>query len=239
MSVFSVSLSADKNACVGTGTVLPYCHSYHFSETSLCSQYFATDFSGLRKSGYLFALNKEKKCGLLCFHFLGQQRNISQVPNSNGCHHKSLCMYRSGKWSPRGPLKKDSHPKSLCGSDCAHASRHVDSCGRSYVIHMHINIYIQIRSHFKIHLCMERVHDAWCLKCQSMSTSVAWLDWLIEGLWFIWSEPETPQCWDTKCQNSIQKEEQKKKTFTMFQSKCADYYFKQWTHTRGFMGPNV
>lgn len=69
MSVFSVSLSTDRNACVGTGAVLPYCHSYHFSETSLCSQYFATDFSGLRKSGYLFALNKEKKCGLLCFHF--------------------------------------------------------------------------------------------------------------------------------------------------------------------------
>lgn len=34
-----------------------------------------------------------------------------------------------------GPLKKkDSHPKPSCGSDCAHASGHVDSCARSYVI---------------------------------------------------------------------------------------------------------
>lgn len=97
----NLMMSARLQACVGSGTVLPYCHSYHFSETSLCSLYFATDFSGLRKSGYLFALNKEKKCGLLCFHFLEKQRNVSQVPNSNGCHHKSLCMYRSGKWSPR------------------------------------------------------------------------------------------------------------------------------------------
>lgn len=69
MSVFSVSLSADKNACVGAGSVLPYCHSYHFSETSLCSQYFATDFSGLRKSGYLFALNKEKKMWFVMLSF--------------------------------------------------------------------------------------------------------------------------------------------------------------------------
>lgn len=68
MSAFSVSLSADKYACFGTRTALPCCHSYHFSETSLCSQYFATDFSGLRKSGYLFAFNKEKN--VVCYAFI-------------------------------------------------------------------------------------------------------------------------------------------------------------------------
>lgn len=71
MSAFSVCLSSEKSAYFGTATVLPYCHSYHFSETSLCSQYFATEFSGLRKSGYLFDFNKEKMWFvMLSFFFL-------------------------------------------------------------------------------------------------------------------------------------------------------------------------
>ena len=57
--------------------------------------------------------------------FLGKQRNVSQIPNSNGCHHKSSCMYRSGKWSPRYNVsapKGDAHPKLLCGCDSADAT---------------------------------------------------------------------------------------------------------------------
>lgn len=64
--------------------------------------------------------------------------------------------------------------------------------------------------------------------------SVARLDWSIEGLWFIWSEPETPRLLRHQVSEQQMEEGAEKEHLQRFNQNAN--YFKQWTHSRGLHG---
>lgn len=49
MSAFLSACLQTRRLIIGPITMLPGCHSYHFSKTSLCSLSFATDLSGFEE----------------------------------------------------------------------------------------------------------------------------------------------------------------------------------------------
>lgn len=77
---------------------------------------FATDFSGLRKSGYLFAFNREKKKDAVCYAFIRQESGgtfrwfqIATVVTIN----PRARIENNRQDTARVPLKGDSQPQTM------------------------------------------------------------------------------------------------------------------------------